>query len=339
MSSEFQRFGMDYAQRMNAAVQALPLPAVETLAEALRRCWREGRQLFVFGNGSSAGNAIRLANDYPYGISRKVGHALRVTAPPANSAVLTCLANDKGCDNIFHHQLAVLAQPGYEVLAFSGRGNSPNIVKALQWCKGNGVQSFAVLGFSGGQCKALADVPIHVPVDDMQISEDLQLVVLLDAERAPLCKANLLQEGSDVTLVSMSFITIEAIHASDHLASLGVSCDLIDLRTIRPIDWELIQTSVRKTGRLLVLDTGSLACSVSGEIASRVTETCLGSLRAPPRRIAMRSIPTPCSPACRNSRLAMRTSWWIQDARSRGRCRPGGSRDASACSMTLTTRR
>lgn len=177
MSSEFQRFATDYAQRLNAAVQALPLPAVEALAEALLRCWREGQQLFIFGNGGSAGNAIHLANDYLYGISRQVGHALRVTALPANSAVLTCLGNDEGYENIFHHQLAVLARPGDVVLAFSGSGNSPNIVKALQWCKGNGVQSFAVLGFSGGQCKALADVPIHVPVDDMQISEDLQLVV------------------------------------------------------------------------------------------------------------------------------------------------------------------
>lgn len=177
MSSGFQRFATDYAQRLNAAVQALPLPAVEALAEALLRCWREGRQVFIFGNGGSAGNAIHLANDYLYGISRQVGHALRVTALPANSAVLTCLANDEGYENIFHHQLAVLARPGDVVLAFSGSGNSPNIVKALQWCKGNGMQSFAVLGFSGGQCKALADVPIHVPVNDMQISEDLQLVV------------------------------------------------------------------------------------------------------------------------------------------------------------------
>jgi len=122
-------------------------------------------------------NAIHLANDYLYGISRKLGHALRVTALPANSSVLTCLANDEGYDGIFYRQLAVLAQPGDVAIAFSGSGNSPNIVKALEWCRGNGVQSFAVLGFSGGQAKALADVPIHVAVDDMQISEDLQLIV------------------------------------------------------------------------------------------------------------------------------------------------------------------
>jgi D-sedoheptulose 7-phosphate isomerase len=177
VSTEFERFALDYGQRLNAAVQALPLPAVEALAEALMRCWRERRQVFIFGNGGSAGNAIHLANDYLYGISRQLGHALRVTALPANSAVLTCLANDEGYDGIFHRQLAVLAQPGDVAIAFSGSGNSPNIVKALEWCKAHGVQSFAVLGFSGGKAKALTDVPIHVAVDDMQISEDLQLIV------------------------------------------------------------------------------------------------------------------------------------------------------------------
>lgn len=177
VTGAFAEFAKDYGQRLAAAVDALPLDAVEALAEALLACWRDKRQVFIFGNGGSAGNAIHLANDYLYGISRKLGHALRVTALPANSSVLTCLANDEGYDGIFYRQLAVLAKPGDIAIAFSGSGNSPNIVKALEWCKDNGVQSYAVLGYSGGKALALADVPIHVAVDDMQISEDLQLVV------------------------------------------------------------------------------------------------------------------------------------------------------------------
>jgi D-sedoheptulose 7-phosphate isomerase len=177
LSQEFHTFARDYSQRLCAAVEALPLHAVEALADALLGCWRDGRQVFIFGNGGSAGNAIHLANDYLYGISRQLGHALRVTALPANSAVLTCLANDEGYDSIFFRQLAVFAQPGDVVIAFSGSGNSPNIVKALEWCRKHGVRSFAVLGYSGGNAKALADVPIHVAIDDMQISEDLQLIV------------------------------------------------------------------------------------------------------------------------------------------------------------------
>jgi len=175
--SDFAAFGRDYLRRLEAAAQQISLPAVEQLAEALLECWRARRQFFIFGNGGSAGNAIHLANDYLYGISRVTGHALRVHALPANSAVLTCLANDEGYEHIFAKQLAVLAQPGDLALAFSGSGNSPNILHALECCKTLGVRSFAVLGYSGGKARALADVPIHVAVDDMQISEDLQLVI------------------------------------------------------------------------------------------------------------------------------------------------------------------
>ena len=177
MSSEFEQFAQDYSQRLVVALYAVPVDAVEALAGALIDCWRDSRQLFIFGNGGSAGNAIHLANDFLYGISGKLGHGLRVTALPANSSVLTCLANDEGYADIFYRQLAVLAQPGDIAIALSGSGNSPNIVKALEWCKANGVQSFAVLGYSGGKAKELADVSIHVAVRDMQISEDLQLII------------------------------------------------------------------------------------------------------------------------------------------------------------------
>lgn len=173
----FAKFGSDYLQRLALAAQKIPLAPVEELANAMLECWRARRQLFIFGNGGSAGNAIHLANDFLYGISRVAGHALRVHALPANSAVLTCLANDEGYEHIFAHQLGVLAESGDLALAFSGSGNSPNVLRALEVCKAKGVRSFAVLGYSGGKAKALTDVPIHVAIDDMQISEDLQLVV------------------------------------------------------------------------------------------------------------------------------------------------------------------
>jgi D-sedoheptulose 7-phosphate isomerase len=173
----FQTFSKDYLARLKSALDIIPPEPLQALAEALILAWKEKRQVFIFGNGGSAGNAIHLANDFLYGISREFGHALRVTALPANSAVLTCLANDEGYDSIFFRQLAVLANKGDVVIVFSGSGNSPNILKALEYCSQNSINSFAVVGYSGGKAKALADHAIHVPVNDMQISEDLQLVV------------------------------------------------------------------------------------------------------------------------------------------------------------------
>ena len=173
----FQAFSKDYLSRLKRALDLLPAEPLQALAHALMTAWQQRRQVFIFGNGGSAGNAIHLANDFLYGISKQLGHALRVTALPANSAVITCLANDEGYDGIFFRQLAVLAEPGDVAIALSGSGNSPNILRALEHCAANGIESFAVLGYSGGKAKTLASHAIHVPVDDMQISEDLQLVV------------------------------------------------------------------------------------------------------------------------------------------------------------------
>jgi pyruvate/2-oxoglutarate/acetoin dehydrogenase E1 component len=115
--------------------------------------------------------------------------------------------------------------------------------------------------------------------------------------RIPIDKAKLLRKGKDITVVSMSYLTIEAVHAVDYLSSQDVSCDLIDLRSIRPIDWDAIKSSIHKTGRLLVLDTGNLTGSVSGEIVARVAQDCWGSLLSAPHRLAMPDYPEATSPA------------------------------------------
>jgi D-sedoheptulose 7-phosphate isomerase len=151
--------------------------AVTELTDDLFDCWGSGRQVFFVGNGGSAGNAVHLANDFLYALSKRAGSGLRVEALPANTAVLTCLANDEGYDEIFSIQLAVKARANDILIAFSGSGNSPNILRALEEAKRIGVRTYAVLGFSGGKAKDLADVAIHCDIHDMQISEDLQLII------------------------------------------------------------------------------------------------------------------------------------------------------------------
>ncbi|MDC0181925.1 alpha-ketoacid dehydrogenase subunit beta [Candidatus Thioglobus sp.] len=115
--------------------------------------------------------------------------------------------------------------------------------------------------------------------------------------RIPLGKAKLLREGGSITVVAMSYMTIEALHAVDHLAAQGVNCDLIDLRCVRPLDWEAIEVSVNRTGRLLVLDTGNLTGSISGEIVARVTANCWDALKCAPQRLAMPDYPEATSPS------------------------------------------
>jgi D-sedoheptulose 7-phosphate isomerase len=167
----------NYSSRLQEVLATANWFEVNLLAQDMLLCWREKHQIFFCGNGGSAGNAIHLANDFLYGIAKKSGSGLKAQALSSNSAVITCLANDVGYESIFSEQLAVQAEEGDLLIALSGSGNSPNIVRAIEQAKLMGVKSYAILGFTGGKCKELADVPIHFFVNDMQIAEDLQLIV------------------------------------------------------------------------------------------------------------------------------------------------------------------
>ncbi|PHQ81674.1 MAG: alpha-ketoacid dehydrogenase subunit beta [Coxiella sp. (in: Bacteria)] len=116
----------------------------------------------------------------------------------------------------------------------------------------------------------------------------------------PLGKARRVSEGDDLTVVSMSYATIEAIHALNFLSDKGINCDLIDLRTVKPIDWDTIYKSVSKTGKLLVLDTGFEFCSIASEIVAKVSMDCFGELTLAPRRIAVADFPIMSSPTLAN---------------------------------------
>ena len=113
----------------------------------------------------------------------------------------------------------------------------------------------------------------------------------------PLGKGRLVREGNDITIVSSSHMTVEALRAVQILTKKGIHGDLIDLRTIKPLDEELIFASVQKTGRLLVVDTGWTMAGMAAEIIARVTEKMFSVLKTAPVRIALPDIPTPSTPA------------------------------------------
>jgi D-sedoheptulose 7-phosphate isomerase len=166
-----------YRQAFDAALGLEAMEVVPTLGAALRQAWADGRTIYLCGNGGSAGNANHLANDFLYGAGVTNGAGLKVESLSANPSVLTCLANDIGYENVYAEQLRVKSEVGDVLIVLSGSGNSPNVVRALEVGAAKGMTTFAILGFSGGKCKALAQHPIHFPVDDMQIAEDLQMVI------------------------------------------------------------------------------------------------------------------------------------------------------------------
>lgn len=166
-----------YRESLIGALGAPAMAEIAKLGEALRDAWTGGRAVYLCGNGGSAGNAIHLANDFLYGAGGGNGAGLRVEALSANPAVITCLANDLGYDRIFAEQIKIKANPGDVLVVLSGSGNSPNVVAALEAGNAKDMKTFAILGYSGGRCKSIAQNVIHFAVDDMQIAEDLQLIV------------------------------------------------------------------------------------------------------------------------------------------------------------------
>ena len=177
----FAKAAWDYLSRLQGCFSSENLAAIESLTMALRQAWIDGRYVYICGNGGSAANAIHIANDLHYGVGACGSGAklpgLRVEALSANTGIVTCLANDTGYDNIYAHQLEVKGRKGDLLIVLSGSGNSSNIVRALETANHMGITSFALLAFSGGRCKELADTSIYFEIDDMQIAEDAQLIV------------------------------------------------------------------------------------------------------------------------------------------------------------------
>ena len=119
--------------------------------------------------------------------------------------------------------------------------------------------------------------------------------VVVGDHRVAIGQANLIKEGTSITIVGMSYLTVEARIAVEYLDTFNISCELIDLRSIKPIDWETLGTSIKKTGRLLVLDTGYATGSVSSEIVAVAAIRHFDFLKGAPRRLAMPDVPEPSS--------------------------------------------
>ena len=177
MFSNFKDLVIDYQRRSDNIFTDEIITQIEELSNLMQSSWTNKSNIFLCGNGGSAGNAIHLANDFIYGVGTKKGIGMRIEALSSNPAVITCLGNDIGYENIFSEQIRVKADKHDLLIVFSGSGNSQNIINAVNEAKKMSLHTVAVLGYDGGGVKSLVDLPIHFPVNDMQVSEDLQLIV------------------------------------------------------------------------------------------------------------------------------------------------------------------
>ena len=181
-----------YFLGVESVLRRLPFALIDSVTDALWQAYLEGKTAYVFGNGGSAALASHCACDLGKGTAMNGTRRFRVVALTDNVPLMTAWANDVSYDDIFSEQLAPLVHKGDVALAISGSGNSPNVLKALHVAREAGAFTIGLTGFKGGKMKALCDLCVIVPSDNMQIIEDLHVSVnhsLFTALRSRMCDA------------------------------------------------------------------------------------------------------------------------------------------------------
>ncbi len=166
-----------YIEKLQICLNSESMKGVIKLSRAMKNAWESKKNIYICGNGGSAGNANHLANDFTYGVGLNAGIGMRIEALSSNPSVLTCLANDIGYENIFSEQIRVKGNEEDLLIVLSGSGNSQNIINAIEMANSMNMSNFAILGYDGGKSKKIAKEVIHFNVNDMQVSEDMQLIV------------------------------------------------------------------------------------------------------------------------------------------------------------------
>jgi D-sedoheptulose 7-phosphate isomerase len=168
----------DYIAAQHAALDSLSQTALEQLIQTLRTVWQEDRQVFIIGNGGSASNASHFATDLGKGSSDKLGKRFRVLSLTDNVSWITALGNDYAYDEVFSRQLANYGRAGDLLLAVSVSGNSPNLVKAVEWANANGMTTAALVGGKRGRLAEISHQVLTVNDTHYGRVEDVQMHVL-----------------------------------------------------------------------------------------------------------------------------------------------------------------
>lgn len=175
MGFDFTEFASSYTTSLVETIEKLPIPEIEEFWILVEGVRKNGNTVHFIGNGGSAGTPSHSAGDW----SKEL--ALRTISHTDNASSLTAWANDTDFSNIFVGQLSTYIKKGDLVVAFSGSGNSKNIINGIEFSKKSGCKTVAITGnykgLGGGKLSQIVDLCIMVPSDSMERIEDAQLVI------------------------------------------------------------------------------------------------------------------------------------------------------------------
>jgi D-sedoheptulose 7-phosphate isomerase len=170
-----------FLERVGHELLRIDPAEVKNLADAVYDCYERNRLVFLCGNGGSGSNCSHFCEDLGKGTLRREDFdddrkkRLRVLSLTDNTPYILAWGNEEGFERVFVEQLKNLASPGDLLIAVSGSGNSPNVLRAVEWANRHDLKTFGCTGFNGGQLRGLAQQGLHVPLDDMGIVESIHL--------------------------------------------------------------------------------------------------------------------------------------------------------------------
>ena len=165
----------NYITSVSKAFEMLNKTEIDNLVDALLNAYKNDNFIFVIGNGGSAANASHFAQDLAKGTKRNISQTKRMKALSLtdNLPFMTAQGNDEGYDSIFVEQLKTYAKNGDYLIAISGSGNSPNIIKAIEWANDNGLITIGITGFDGGKLRKLAKHSVNTNFNEMCTAETI----------------------------------------------------------------------------------------------------------------------------------------------------------------------
>ncbi|MGD0693658.1 MAG: SIS domain-containing protein [Terriglobia bacterium] len=173
-----RQFFADYQSELSKALAGVSQDRFEEFVHLLESAYEEERQVFLMGNGGSASTASHITCDLNKSLSFGRQKRFRAICLNDNLPLLMAYANDVSYEDVFIEPLKNFLKVGDLVVALSGSGNSPNVLKAIEYANNHGAHTVGLSGFDGGKLARLARTPVVAPVDDMQKAEDAHLILL-----------------------------------------------------------------------------------------------------------------------------------------------------------------
>jgi len=168
----------NYLQNHHKVVDSIPVEKINELISSFKKANEEEKQIFVFGNGGSAASASHLVTDLGKGASDKLAKRFRCFSLNEAVSWMTAIGNDYSYEDIFVHQLKNFANPGDIVFTMSVSGNSPNLVKAVEWANNQGLHTIALVGGQGGRLAEIANDVVIIDSTHYGHVEDAHMLIV-----------------------------------------------------------------------------------------------------------------------------------------------------------------